>query len=97
MLGGVRWRRTWGRAGVLNAPHRPQRQHAAILGLAVDLTAGKLGLHRWYLVGIGLVTVVIGWLRCPRPATPPKPSSLVSGDVGNRFRMRDSKVRVQQS
>ena len=72
-------------------------QHAAILGLAVDLTAGKLGLHWWYLVGVGLVTLVIGWLLRPPPATPPKPSSLVSGNVGNRFRMRDSKVWVQQS
>jgi hypothetical protein len=77
-------------------PH-PHQQHAAILGLAVDLTAGKLGLHWWYLLGIGLVTLVIGWLLRPRPATPPKPSSLVSGNVGNRLRMRDSKVWVQQS
>ena len=73
------------------------RQHAPILGLTVDLTAETLGLHRWYLLGIGLVTLVIAWLLRPRPAPPPKPSSLVSGNVGNRFRMRDSKVWVQQS
>ena len=30
------------------------------LGLAVGLTAGKLGLHCWYLLGVGLVTLVIG-------------------------------------
>ena len=57
---------------------QPHRQHAAILGLAVDLTAGKLGLHCCYLLGIGLVTLVIGWLLRPRPATPPKQSSRVA-------------------
>jgi hypothetical protein len=66
-------------------------------GPAADLTAGKLGLHCCYLAGIGLVTLAIGWLLRPRPATPPKPSSLVIGNVRNRFRMRDSKVWGQQS
>ena len=46
---------------------QPHRQHAAILGLAVDLTAGTLGLHWWYLLGTGLVTLVIGWLPHPAP------------------------------
>ena len=65
---------------------------AIILGLAVDLTAGKLGLHWWYLVGIGLVTLVVAWLLRPREEPPTRRPSLVSGNVGKNFRMRDSKV-----
>jgi hypothetical protein len=53
---------------------------AIILGLVVDLTAGKLGLHWWYLVGIGLVTLVIAGLLWPRgeeSTPPPAPDSAV--------------------
>jgi hypothetical protein len=52
----VRQHYAWGRAGVLNAPHNYTGSRLRSAGLAVDLTAGQLGLHWWYLLGIGLVT-----------------------------------------
>ena len=89
MLGRVGLRSTWGRPGVLNAPHNRTGSRLRSAGLAVDLTAGTLGLHWWDLVGVGLVTLVIGRLTqrsgyggraTPAPGNRrPKPSLLVSG------------------
>ena len=66
---------------------------AIILGLAVDLTAGKLGLRWWYLVAIGVVALGVAWLLRPRDElVPSKQPSLVSGPVGKNFRLRRSRV-----
>ncbi len=59
---------------------------AIVLGLVVDLTAGTLGFRWWYLLGIGVVTIVIAVLLWPRnpPVPAPAPAhSLIRGDVSD--------------
>jgi hypothetical protein len=67
---------------------------AVILGLAVDLTAGKLGLYWWYLVAIGAVTILIAWLVRPRQEPAPvQTRSVVKGNLGANSAIRRARVR----
>ena len=57
---------------------------AIVLGLVVDLTAGTFGLRWWYLVGIGVVTVVVAVLLWPRKRPAPTPGhSLIGGAMSD--------------
>ncbi len=68
------------------------------VGFAIDLTAGVIGLHWWYVAGIGVLTVVIAVLLWPReePVAVPMPEqthSVVKGNVGANSAFRRTRVR----